>query len=74
MYFSSNTNSNDTVEQVVILQPISETKRKVSIQTEPTESRLNYDSLGYDLHSRRKISQVTMCNSKKYCDSHINDI
>lgn len=65
-------NSNDPGEQVVIVQPSSETKRKVSIQTEPTEPRLNYDSLGYDLHSRRKISQVRKC--KQNCDSHMNDI
>lgn len=54
----------DPGDQIIIVQPISETKRKVSIQAEPTESRLSYDSLGYDLHPRRKISQVTRLSNK----------
>lgn len=45
--------------EAVTVQPTSETKRKVSIQSDPVaESRLGYDNLGYDLHPRRKISQV----------------
>lgn len=36
-----------------------EPKRRVSIANDPVaESRLGYDNLGYDLHPRRKISQV----------------
>lgn len=46
----------------ITVQPTSETRRKVSIQTEPVESRLNPDGLGYDLYSRRKISQVVKAN------------
>ncbi len=48
----------DPGERSITSQPISETKRKVSIQTDPVEPRLNHDSLGYDL--RRKISQVNV--------------
>lgn len=45
--------------EAVTVQPTTETKRKVSIQSDPVaESRLGYDNLGYDLHPRRKISQV----------------
>jgi len=45
--------------EAVTVQPTSETKqRKVSIASDPVgESRLGYDNLGYDLPSRRKISQ-----------------
>lgn len=46
--------------EAVTVQPSAELKRKVSIQSDPVaESRLGYDNLGYDLHPRRKISQVT---------------
>lgn len=42
---------------VVNVQPTSEVKRKVSIQSDrAAESRLSYDNLGYDF--QRKISQV----------------
>lgn len=54
-----------SIEPAVIVPQIIEPKRKVSIQTEPTESRLSYDSLGYDLHPRRKISQVIDVLKKK---------
>ncbi|KAJ6649754.1 Sodium/hydrogen exchanger 9B2 [Pseudolycoriella hygida] len=44
--------------EAVTVQPTSESKRKVSIQSDPVaEARLGYDNLGYDLHPRRKISQ-----------------
>lgn len=49
--------------EAVTVQPTSETKRKVSIQSDPVaESRIGYDNLGYDLHPRRKISQVEYNN------------
>lgn len=55
--------SNSTVgtdsEPPITIQPVAEQKRKVSMASDPvSESRLGYDNLGYDLHSRRKISQV----------------
>lgn len=57
--------SADPGEAVTVVQPTSETKRKVSIQSDPVaESRLGYDNLGYDLHPRRKISQVMKYISK----------
>lgn len=47
--------------EAVTVQPTTDTKRKVSIQSDPVaESRLGYDNLGYDLHPRRKISQVKL--------------
>lgn len=65
MYFSLTMGS---IDPTVSVQPIFETKRKVSIQTEPAESRLSYDSLGYDLHTtRRKISQVINLLKKIMC-------
>lgn len=49
--------SADPVEAVTV-QPTSDTKRKVSIQSDPvSESRLSYDNYGYEVHPRRKISQ-----------------
>lgn len=44
----------DANERNLTVPPLSETKRKVSIQ----EPRLSADNLGFDLHTRRKISQV----------------
>ncbi|XP_037024313.1 sodium/hydrogen exchanger 9B1-like isoform X3 [Bradysia coprophila] len=49
--------SADPVEAVTV-QPTSDTKRKVSIQSDPvSEARLSYDNYGYEVHPRRKISQ-----------------
>lgn len=49
-------------DPVVTVQPISETKRKVSIQSDPVAESRSYENLGYnvgyDLYPRRKISQV----------------
>lgn len=57
--------SRDSGELVVTVQPTSETKHRVSIQSDPlVESRLG-DNLAYDIHSRRKASQV-MIYSQNY--------
>lgn len=60
LYRSFNMGSGDAGEAAVTVQPTTDTKqRKVSIQSDPvSESRLSYDNYGYDLHPRRKISQV----------------
>lgn len=48
-------------EPPITTQPVAETKRKVSMASDPvSESRLGHDNLGYDLNPRRKISQVTI--------------
>lgn len=57
-------NERNVTEQVQPItdtkRKVSDTKRKVSIQ----EFGLNGDSVGYDLHSRRKISQVIRCTNR----------
>lgn len=58
--------SGDPGESPVTVQPTSETKRKVSIQSDPvSEARLGYDNFAYDLHPRRKISQVNIFSIRR---------
>lgn len=63
--------SNGTVgidsEPTITLQPPAESKRRVSMASDPvSEPRLGYDNLGYDLHPRRKISQVKLILNNNY--------
>lgn len=57
--------SNGTVgvdsDPIITLQPPADPKRRVSMASDPvSEQRLGYDNLGYDLHPRRKVSQVSL--------------
>lgn len=56
---ASNSRTGFDGEPPITIQPVGESKRKVSMASDPvSESRLGHDNLGYDLNPRRKISQV----------------